>query len=88
MRFTSKIPLGRLSENAHLLRYAHPSSLRRTPMYASFLGISQALYLGIFRQPLDGSYELRESPVSYKDILGHENEDLRLENAYAWDNPD
>jgi hypothetical protein len=45
----------RLSENAHLpfdklmalskvegLRYPHPSSLRRTFMYASFLGISEA----------------------------------------------
>jgi hypothetical protein len=32
----------RLAENAHLLRYPHPSSLRRTSMYASFLGISEA----------------------------------------------
>ncbi len=44
--------LTRLSENAHLLRYPHPSSLRRTPMYASFLGISEALHLDIFHQPL------------------------------------
>jgi len=29
----------------HLLRYVHPSSLRRTTMYASLLGISQALHL-------------------------------------------
>jgi hypothetical protein len=55
----------RLSENAHLpfdkltalskierLRYPHPSSLRRTCMYASFLGISEALHMDIFRQPL------------------------------------
>ena len=42
----------RLSENAHLLRYPHPSSLRRTSMYASFLGISEALQLDIFHQPL------------------------------------
>jgi hypothetical protein len=55
----------RLSENAHLpfgrltalskvegLRYPHPSSLRRTFMYASFLGISEALQLDIFHQPL------------------------------------
>ncbi len=41
----------RLSENAHLLRYPHPSSLRRTAMYASFLGISEALRLDIFKQP-------------------------------------
>jgi hypothetical protein len=42
----------RLSENAHLLRYPHPSPLRRTLMYASFLGISEALHLDIFHQPL------------------------------------
>ena len=58
----------RLSENAHLLRYPYPSSLRRTSMYASFLGIcprlawtphpaggspvSEALHLDIFRKPL------------------------------------
>jgi two-component system sensor histidine kinase GlrK len=34
------------------LRYPHPSSLRRTSMYASFLGISEALHMGIFHQPL------------------------------------
>jgi hypothetical protein len=58
----------RLSENAHLpfdrltalskvegLRYPHPSSLRRTSMYASFLGISsrsKACGMDIFHQPL------------------------------------
>jgi len=42
----------RLLENAHLLRYPHPSSLRRTSLYASFLGISEALHMDIFRQPL------------------------------------
>jgi hypothetical protein len=44
--------LKRLVENAHLLRYPHPSSLRRTFMYASFLGISEALHMDIFHQPL------------------------------------
>ncbi len=34
------------------LRYPHPSSLRRTSMHASFLGISEALHLDIFHQPL------------------------------------
>ncbi len=34
------------------LRYPHPSSLQRTSMYASFLGISEALHLDIFHQPL------------------------------------
>jgi len=42
----------RLSENAYLLRYPHPSSLRRTSMHASFLKISEALQPDIFRQPL------------------------------------
>ncbi len=45
----------RLSENAHLSRfyrgYPHPSSLRRTSMYSSFLGISEALHMDIFHQP-------------------------------------
>jgi hypothetical protein len=41
----------RLSENAHLLRYPHPSSLQRTFIYASFLGTSEALHLDIFHQP-------------------------------------
>ena len=41
----------RLSENPHLLCYPHPSSLRRTYMYASFLGISDALHMEIFHQP-------------------------------------
>jgi hypothetical protein len=42
----------RLLENAHLLRYPHPSSLRRTSMYASFLGISEALHLDVFNSLL------------------------------------
>jgi hypothetical protein len=55
----------RLPENVHLpfgkltalskvagLRYPHPSSLRRTSLYASFLGISEALHMDIFHQPL------------------------------------
>ncbi len=44
--------VGKLSENAHLLRYPHPSSLRRTSMYASFLGILEALHSDIFHQLL------------------------------------
>jgi hypothetical protein len=38
-------------KNAHLLRFPHPSSLRRTSKYASLLRISGALHLGIFEQP-------------------------------------
>jgi hypothetical protein len=40
-----------LLKNTHLLRFPHPSSLRRTSRYASFLRISGALHLGIFEQP-------------------------------------
>jgi hypothetical protein len=59
----------RLSESAHLLRYPHPSSLRRTGMYATPRDlsaedadsprfrrgspVSEALYLDIFHQPPD-----------------------------------
>ena len=42
----------RLLKNAHLRRFHHPSSLRRTSKYASLLGISEALHLGIFEQPM------------------------------------
>jgi hypothetical protein len=41
----------RLLKNAHLLRFPHPSSLRRTSKYASLLRISGAFHLGIFEQP-------------------------------------
>jgi hypothetical protein len=34
------------------LRYPSPSSLRRRSMYASILGISEALHMDIFHQPL------------------------------------
>jgi len=42
---------GRLLKNTHLLRCAHPASLRRTVKYASLLLISRALHLDIFDQP-------------------------------------
>lgn len=32
-----------------------------------------------------GSYELRESPAPYKAILGYENDSLRPQNTYSWD---
>ena len=38
-------------KNANLRRYLHSSSLQRTSMYASLLGISGALHLGVFDQP-------------------------------------
>jgi REP element-mobilizing transposase RayT len=36
----------------------------------------------------DGSYMLRESAAPYSSILGHENDGLRLENTYFWDDND
>ncbi len=50
-RLFSLSVLGRLLKNAHLLRFPPPSSLRRTFKYASPLGSSGALHLGIFDQP-------------------------------------
>ena len=38
-------------KNAHLRRYPHSSSLRRTSVYASLLEISDALHLDVFDQP-------------------------------------
>jgi hypothetical protein len=46
----------RLLKNAHLLRFPHPSSLRRTSKYASLLRISGALHLGIFEQPDENDF--------------------------------
>jgi hypothetical protein len=41
----------RLLKDAHLRRYPHSSSLRRTSMYASLFVISGALHLDVFEQP-------------------------------------
>jgi len=58
-------------KNIHLLRYARPSSLRRTEQYASFLRISRALHLNVFDQPekkyffnnlLEGNSHHQKSP--------------------------
>jgi hypothetical protein len=46
----------RLLKNPQLLRYAHPSSLQRTHMYASFLRISRALHLDVFEQPVKSCF--------------------------------
>ena len=48
------LPFDRLTalSKAEGLRYPHPASLRRTYMYASFPGISEALHLDILHQPL------------------------------------
>jgi hypothetical protein len=42
--------MDRLMKNAHLRRFPHPSSLRRTNEYASLLRVSGALHLGVFDQ--------------------------------------
>jgi len=55
-------PLDRLLKNTHLLRCAHPSSLRRTAKYASFLMMSRALHPDVFDQP--GKKLLFQQPVS------------------------
>ena len=48
----------RLLKNAHLRRCPRPSSLRRTGMYDSLLGVSGALYLSVFEQPPWGLFQL------------------------------
>jgi hypothetical protein len=45
-----------LLENGHLLRFPHPSSLRRTAKYASLLRISGALHLALFEQPGENGF--------------------------------
>jgi len=52
----SGVNSNRLLKNAHLLRFSHPSSLRRTFKYASLLSISRALHLGIFEQPVENHF--------------------------------
>ena len=52
LSLSTGLVIRRLSENHHLPRYPHPASLQRTDMYASLHGILDALYLGIFHQPL------------------------------------
>jgi hypothetical protein len=49
--------ISRLLKNAHLRRFPHPSSLRRTGMYASFLGISGALDLDVFEPPVNSDFQ-------------------------------
>jgi hypothetical protein len=50
------LEIRKLLKNTHLLRFSHPSSLRRTPKYASFLRIWRALHLGIFEQPEENNF--------------------------------
>jgi hypothetical protein len=43
--------INRLLKNGHLLRFPHPSPLRRTAKYALLLRILGALHLAFFDQP-------------------------------------
>jgi hypothetical protein len=60
----ANLPFDRLMalSNVEGLRYLHPSSLRRTSMYASLLGISGALHLDVFDQPAQS--------IFFTDLLG------------------
>jgi len=49
-----------LLKNGHLLRFPHPSALRRTAQYASLLRILEALHLALFEQPGNDVF-----PVAY-----------------------
>ena len=62
--------ISRLLKNTRLLRCAHPSSLRRTVKYDSFLTISRALHPDVFDQP--GKKLLFQQPVrgSHKNNIG------------------
>jgi len=57
--------ISRLLKNGHLRRFPHPSSLRRTAKYTSFLRISSALHLTIFEQP--------EKDDFFSSLLGFSN---------------
>jgi hypothetical protein len=54
-----------LLKNGHLLRFPHPSSLRRTAKYASLLRISGALHLPIFDQPVEDDFAISEDSGVY-----------------------
>jgi hypothetical protein len=57
-----------LLKNGHLLRFPHPSSLRRTAKYASPLRIWGALHLTLFEQPGKGDFfsssQIAKAPLS------------------------
>jgi hypothetical protein len=73
----------RLLKNAHLRRCPYPSSLRRTGLYVSFLGISGALYLGVFEQPAIGVFFsiLLAIARSKADIRSHANSKLEIRTS-------
>jgi len=62
--------ISRLLKNVHLLRFSHPSSLRRTAMYDSLLRISKALHLGIFEQPEEKDFFSKRLDISLNPCKG------------------
>ena len=58
-------------KNAHLLRFPHSSSLRRTSLYASLLGISGALHLDVFDQPAKRSFKSALPVTGIKILWSH-----------------
>jgi hypothetical protein len=55
---SANLPFARLMALSKVegLRYPHSSSLRRTSVYASLLGISGALHLDVFDQPAQWAF--------------------------------
>jgi hypothetical protein len=70
---SSALLTSRQLKNAHLRRYPHPSSLRRTGMYVSFLGISGALHLAVFEQPVE--------QVFFSNLLGSSSQSPSFSNG-------
>jgi len=59
-----------LLKNGHLWRSPHPSSLRRTAKYASFLRTSGALHLTIFEQPEKDNFSSSLTDLSSGGVKG------------------
>jgi hypothetical protein len=79
----------KLLKNAHLRRYPHPSSLRRTAKYASFLTISGALHLAVFEQPEKDAFpSVQLAPLVFFSELFDDlwNEKGKDEEAYREEN--
>jgi sulfhydrogenase subunit beta (sulfur reductase) len=77
-----------LLKNAHLRRCPYPSSLRRTSMYASLLGVSGALYLNVFEQPenrAEAFSEERSTGVELGSLVTYNSFTMRgwMEKVYS-----
>ena len=69
------LPFDRLMalSKAEGLRCPHPSSLRRTGLYVSLLGISVALYLSVFEQPANRVF-FRTLPITLVEDIRKERQ--------------